>query len=362
MKIINPYLNSALWSFLSLLFFFPSISLRASPSSLPLPNPRLLHAYIALQAWKHAITSDPNGFTSNWCGPNVCNYTGVYCAPAPDDTHVTTVAGIDLNHAGIAGYLPEELGLLTDLALLHINSNRFCGSLPESFRFLHLLYELDVSNNLFAGKFPNVVLSLPSLKYLDIRFNGFEGDVPSRVFDLKLDALFINNNRFQSSLPANFGNSPVSVVVLANNNWNVCFPPSIKKMGGTLNEIVLRNVGLKGCLPPEIGLLKAVRVLDVSSNMVAGKLPESIGGMQSLEELNVAHNVLSGEIPASIYSLPKLGNFTYSNNYFYGEPGACQKLQEIDDGRNCIPARPGQRPAEECKAFYSHPVDCGTCG
>ncbi|OMO54657.1 leucine-rich repeat extensin-like protein 6 [Corchorus capsularis] len=73
------------------------------------------------------MTSDPNGFTKNWYGPKVCNYTGVFCAPAPDDPYITTVAGIDLNGANIAGYLPEKLGLLTDLALFHINSNRFCG-------------------------------------------------------------------------------------------------------------------------------------------------------------------------------------------------------------------------------------------
>ncbi|KAG0462586.1 hypothetical protein HPP92_021062 [Vanilla planifolia] len=35
------------------------------------------------------------------------------------------VSGVDLNGADIASYLPAELGLLTDDALIHINSNRF---------------------------------------------------------------------------------------------------------------------------------------------------------------------------------------------------------------------------------------------
>ncbi|KAF9588797.1 hypothetical protein IFM89_016118 [Coptis chinensis] len=180
------------------LFFvliFPSSSQQAS---LDLLNPRLLKAFDALQAWKHVIVSDPKNFTSNWYGLDVCNYNGVYCAPARDDRHIITVAGIDLNHGNIGGSLPEELGLLTDLAVFHINSNRFCGTILKSFQNLRLLYELDVSNNLFAGQFPEVVLCLSSLKFLDIRYNDFKGDVPNKLFDMKPDALFINNNKFAS--------------------------------------------------------------------------------------------------------------------------------------------------------------------
>lgn len=70
------------------------------------PNPRLRRAYIALEALKKAIYSDPLNTTSNWEGPDVCEYTGVFCSPALDDPKVSVVAGIDLNHANIAGYLP----------------------------------------------------------------------------------------------------------------------------------------------------------------------------------------------------------------------------------------------------------------
>ncbi|KAI4342721.1 hypothetical protein MLD38_027311 [Melastoma candidum] len=328
----------------------------------PIPNPRLARAYIALQAWKHVIVSDPRNFTGNWCGPEVCNYTGVFCAPAPNDTRVLTVAGIDLNHGNITGELPEDLGLLTDLALFHINSNSFCGTIPQSFRDLHLLFELDVSNNLLSGKFPSVVLDLPSLKYLDIRFNQYEGDVPPKLFDLKLDALFINNNNFTSALPPNFGNSPVSVIVIANNAVNACLPTSITKMASTLNQLIIMNAGLTGCLPPDIGALNQLTVFDVSSNNLVGQLPKSIGNMKSLQQLNVAHNKLSGEIPESICSLPNLQNFTYSDNYFCGEPESCLKLPSEDDTKNCIPDRPLQRSQEECATFYSHPIDCSSYG
>ncbi|OMO58065.1 hypothetical protein COLO4_34891 [Corchorus olitorius] len=327
--------------------------------SLVFENPRLRNAYIALQAWKQAILSDPSNYTGDWVGSEVCNYTGVFCAPAPDNKKIRTVAGIDLNHGDIAGYLPEELGLLTDLALFHINTNRFCGTVPHKFINLKILFELDLSNNRFAGKFPEVILRLPKLKFLDLRFNEFEGTVPKELFDKDLDAIFINHNRFRFNIPDNFGNSPVSVIVLANNNFHGCVPSSLGNMTG-LEEIILMHNGLRSCLPEEIGLLKNLTVFDVSFNELLGPLPDSIGGMVSLEQLNVAHNRLSGNIPASICQLPNLQNFTFAYNYFTGEPPVCLGLQDFDDRRNCLPDRPLQRNAVQCKSFLSKPVDCGS--
>ncbi|KAJ6924651.1 leucine-rich repeat extensin-like protein 3 [Populus alba x Populus x berolinensis] len=328
------------------------------PACLKFENPRLRSAYIALQAWKLAIISDPLNLTSNWDGSDVCNYTGVFCATSLDNSSIQTVAGIDLNHGDMAGHLVEELGLLTDIALFHVNSNRFCGKVPKSFKKLKLLYELDLSNNRFAGRFPYVVLDLPKLKYLDLRFNEFEGDLPKELFDKDLDAIFINHNRFALELPDNFGNSPVSVIVLANNKFHGCFPTSLVNMSKTLNEVILMNNGLRSCLPREIGLLKKVTVFDVSNNKLFGSLPDNIGEMESLELLNVAHNMLSGNIPGSVCMLPHLKNFSYAYNFFTGEPPACLDLENFDDGRNCLRNRPKQRSTLQCKVFLSRPVKC----
>jgi hypothetical protein len=108
----------------------------------------------------------------------VCNYTDVYCVPlpfGPDRRSALVVAEVDLNHGDIAGFLPPELALLPDLALLHLNSNRFCDVLPRALRRLRLLHELDLSNNCFVGPFSDVVLDLPTLRFLGVRFNDFEG-------------------------------------------------------------------------------------------------------------------------------------------------------------------------------------------
>ncbi|KAF7822968.1 leucine-rich repeat extensin-like protein 4 [Senna tora] len=294
-------------------------------------NPKLYRAFLALQAWKRVIYSDPRNFTHNWVGPSVCNYTGIYCSPSPDDPKITIVAGIDLNFADIAGFLPNELGLLSDLALLHLNSNRFCGILPMTLSNLTQLYELDISNNRFVGPFPSVVLSLPSLKYLDIRYNEFEGPLPPQLFNKTFDAIFLNNNRFTSSLPPNLGQSSASVIVFANNKFGGCLPESIVNIASTLEELVLINTSLSGWL-------------------------------SHLEQLNLGHNKLSGVVPMGVCELPNLANFTFSYNFFCEEEGICQNLTSkkivFDDRRNCLPEKPLQRSQKECNATLEHPVDC----
>ncbi|XP_073309164.1 pollen-specific leucine-rich repeat extensin-like protein 3 [Primulina huaijiensis] len=328
-------------------------------------NHRLQKAYIALQAWKHVIYSDPLNFTSNWNGPSVCNYTGVYCTPFPNTT-TQTVAGIDLNHADIAGYIPEELGLLTDLALIHLNSNRFCGIIPQSLSNLTFLFELDLSNNRFVGPFPSIVLSLPTLKYLDIRFNDFEGQVPPQLFNRNLDAIFINNNRFTSLIPQNIGTTLASVIVFANNKFTGCIPPGIAKFANTLEELLLSNTSLTGCIPNEVGYLYKLRVLDMSFNQLVGSIPYDIAGLSKLEILNLAHNKLSGELPEGICVLPSLTNLTISYNFVCEEKGICSNLTRkgfsFDDRRNCLPRRPLQRRRKECDVVLNKPVNCSQNG
>ncbi|KAF9600404.1 hypothetical protein IFM89_009000 [Coptis chinensis] len=104
-----------------------------------LRTPRIKNAYITLQAWKQTIIYDPLNQIGNWVGSDVCSYRGVFCTNATADSTIQTVASIDLNHGDIAGYLPEELGLLVDIVLFHINSNCFCGIVPHKFEKLKLL-------------------------------------------------------------------------------------------------------------------------------------------------------------------------------------------------------------------------------
>ncbi|KAI4318383.1 hypothetical protein MLD38_032096 [Melastoma candidum] len=329
-------------------------------------NRRLKRAYVALQTWKKAIYSDPFNTTGNWDGPNVCEYTGVFCAPALDDPSLDVVAGVDLNHADIAGYLPTELGLLTDVALFHVNSNRFCGVIPKSFSKLILMHEFDISNNRFVGGFPKVVLTWPAVKFIDIRYNDFEGKLPPELFLKELDAIFLNNNRFTSTIPDTVGKSTASVVVFAYNKFTGCIPRTIGNMTN-LNEIIFLNNHLGGCFPDELGLLENMTIFDASHNSFFGGITTTLTGLKNVEVLEIANNKLTGLVSESICSLPKLINFTFSDNYFNAEDKSCVPSQTegkfFGDSGNCLPNRPGQKSGMECYPVVSRQVDCSkSCG
>ncbi|KAE8694817.1 hypothetical protein F3Y22_tig00110770pilonHSYRG00013 [Hibiscus syriacus] len=215
----------------------------------------------------------------------------------------TVVAGIDLNHANIAGYFPDEIGLLTDLALFH-----------------------------FSGEFPYVVLYLPSLKYLDIRFNQFSGRIPSQLFDLKLDALFFNDKQ-------------VSIIHTG----------KIRK---------LSCVGYRDGQQWSHGVLSIVEFGENGINSEGDHFDEQwIYRVFETRNwgLNVANNKLSGYIPESICSLPNLNNFNFSNNFFVPNlPNAssCEPKMIAE----LIPYRPLQNPPMNCKSFYAHPIHCTISG
>lgn len=184
---------------------------------------------------------DPHNFTSNWVNPDVCDYQGTFCTVTPDNPLVNIIIDVNLNDANIVGYLPVELSLLIVATLLHINSNHFCDIISQNISRLKLLHELNASNIRFVNPFLDIALRPSLLKYLELRFNDFEGLLLSVLFDKELDAIFLNDNRFSSSMPNNFDNSKAFIVVITNNKIHECLPSNNGNMMTTLNKLVLMN-------------------------------------------------------------------------------------------------------------------------
>ncbi|GJT12454.1 pollen-specific leucine-rich repeat extensin-like protein 1 [Tanacetum coccineum] len=342
-----------------------SIKIEVDPN-LKFENPRLKKAYVALQEWKKAMISDPYQMTKNWVGPDVCLYTGVVCAQAPDDENIATVAVIDLNFGDIAGYLVPHLGLLTDLAILHLHSNRFFGIFPPTLSNLKLLFELDVSNNHFSGLFPSPVLAMSSLKFLDIRYNEFEGQLPPQIFDMDIDAFILNNNRFYNHLPKNIGNSPATVLVLSNNKFSGCIPRNLGQMP-YLEQVSFANNRLTGCLPEEIGMLKYLTVFDVRKNNISGPIPKSFENLKTIGKIDLSCNQFSGKVDDSLCTLPRIWNITITDNYFNEIGAECDKLIKdhklvLLDKDNCLANKLDQRPEKNCSLALKNPVNCKTIG
>uniref|UniRef100_A0A7C8ZVH1 2-alkenal reductase (NAD(P)(+)) n=1 Tax=Opuntia streptacantha TaxID=393608 RepID=A0A7C8ZVH1_OPUST len=335
----------------------PSIS-----ATLVFVDQRLAVVYPVIQKFKSIITSDPLGITKTWVGSDICSYQGFFCDIPPDNASATAVASIDFNGFGLtAPTIDGFIDQLPDLALFHANSNNFGATVSSNIAKLKYLYELDLSNNKFTGPFPQAVLAMEGLTFLDIRFNLFSGMIPPAIFTQNLEVLFLNDNNFLSTLPPTLGNTHILYLTLANNKFSGPIPHDIVKALSALNEVLLLNNQLTGCLPYELGFLNQVTVFDISNNLLSGPLPFSLACLQRVELLDFSSNFLYGMVPDILCQLPSLGNLSLSNNYFTQVGPYCRMLISqgvLDVRNNCIPDLPFQRSLVECTAFFATPHFC----
>ncbi|CAA2967090.1 Hypothetical predicted protein [Olea europaea subsp. europaea] len=178
------------------------------------------------------------------------------------------------------------------------------------------------------------MLKLPDLRYLDIRFNNFEGPLLPELFNKHLKAIFVNHNRFHSTILENFSYSPASVP--------------------------FSNNALSGGLPELITLLNGTNVIDICNKKLIGDLPVDLAYLQNMEVVDMANNMFRGKIPDSICSLPNLKNL--SSNYFVAKDQMCQPNEvadvQLDDKTNCLGKEAQQRSEKVCQAVLSKSVNC----
>jgi len=83
--------------------------------------------------------------------------------------------------------------------------------------------------------------------------------------------------------------------------------------------IHLRNAGLVGSIPGELGLLsKYMRLLFFNSNELTGTLPSELGQLTKLVKLNIQYNDISGSIPMEVGNWGELTIAAMGNNQFTG--------------------------------------------
>ena len=90
-------------------------------------------------------------------------------------------------------------------------------------------------------------------------------------------------------------------------------------------------------LPPEVGLLVALRVLDVRNNKLEA-LPEELGACTALETLHAEQNQVA-QLPESIGQLASLRTLNLRGNRLNTVPASlskCRSLRTLDLRSNCL--------------------------
>ena len=105
--------------------------------------------------------------------------------------------------------------------------------------------------------------------------------------------------------------------------WNLNQPINtwygVRIKEGRVNELRLFSNDLKGTLPPELGYLDQLTILELSDNQLNGALTDRIGRLQNLHTLNIFENQLSGTLPPELGNLSNLITLDIADNQFTGD-------------------------------------------
>ncbi|XVE63833.1 hypothetical protein DITRI_Ditri07aG0052600 [Diplodiscus trichospermus] len=80
----------------------------------------------------------------------------------------------------------------------------------------------------------------------------------------------------------------------------------------------LSSMDLEGTIPPDIGNLSSLQVIDLSFNSFKGEIPTELGNLAMLQKLYLSRNKLEGQIPSSIGNCTLLKELNFSENNLKG--------------------------------------------
>jgi len=101
-------------------------------------------------------------------------------------------------------------------------------------------------------------------------------------------------------------------------SWDGVYCAEVGPLAGKVEEIRFSHSGMTGTIPPEIKLLKNMKVLDLSVNDIRGSIPESLYSIKELKELYLYKNHLTGTISNSIKNWYNITHVHLSHNELSG--------------------------------------------
>ncbi|KAE8669828.1 putative Serine-threonine protein kinase, plant-type [Hibiscus syriacus] len=320
------------------------------------PRRCLVEDKAALLVFKKSVLIDPKSTLADWeDGVHVCNFTGVTC----DEQH-HRVTQIDLSSSGLVakispflsnltallnrnnlnGPIPGSFSLLTDFTVFVVMENNLTSLLqPSFFSNCTQLKVIDLSFNDISGRIPVEIGNCPGLWALSLYNNQFTGQFLASLTNTKLYNLDVEYNHLSGEMPSDLVRKLPDLVFLhlSYNNMrsqgnNTNLDPFFAALGNCtgLMELELAGMGLGGRLPgsichcslkrlklqenrifgsipPEIGNLSNITMLNLTSNFLNGTIPEEFGLLLMLERLFLSANLFNSRIPLALGKLPHLG-------------------------------------------------------
>ncbi|KAK4275675.1 hypothetical protein QN277_018715 [Acacia crassicarpa] len=238
----------------------------------------------------------------------------------PEIWNLTTLNHLDLSTCNLTGQIPREIGNLRNLSLLWLQENSgLYGPIPQEIGMLSNLVELRLNIMSLSGRIPSSVRNLTMLRILDLHKNNLEGPIPTELWQLSsLMSLQLNENRLSGPISPSIGNlSNLYEIEFSDNRFSGPIPQSIGNLIGLITFIIDGN-NLAGPIPSTIGNLTKLKILVLNSNSLSGQLPQEMSNMTNWYNLQLSDNHFHGHLPHQICQSGWLKRFTARNNQFSG--------------------------------------------
>ena len=267
--------------------------------------------------------------------------------------NLSNLQELKLSDNQLTGEIPAELGNLSNLQLLWLHVNQLTGEIPPELGRLSNLNHLILADNGLTGEIPPELGRLSNLTGLWLHVNQLTGEIPPELGGLSnLERLYLGGNLLTGCVPDGLRDVPnndfvrlglpfcsehpcvtgglVDVTDLglmadcgtllaardslagtATLNWSADIPIADWNgvvVGGTpgrATELRLSGLGLTGQIPPELGDLPDLQLLDLRDNQLAGGIPTELGDLVNLQELYLDGNRLTGCVPDGLRDVPR---------------------------------------------------------
>ncbi|KAJ1255417.1 hypothetical protein BS78_K241100 [Paspalum vaginatum] len=315
----------------------------------------------ALLSFKAGITSDPNGRLRSWRGRDCCRWYGVMCSSRTghvlkldlgNDLYIDDI----LNNGSVVHWLRGQISssLLSLHRVKHLNlSGNDLGRhmpIPKFIGALKSLTHLDLSNMGFSGRVPPQLGNLTRLEHLDIHSDWFyayaySSDVSwlerlhSLVYldmsdvDLRaavnwlhsvntlpnLSLLQLSNCGLNSSSPSllHHNLTVLETLDLSYNPFNSHAAPNWYWDVTSLKSLSIRQCGLSGPFPDELGNLTLLETLNMGWNNMEGMIPSTLKNLCGLEWISFAPSNIGGDITDLIERLPNCSSDNLQNLFLF---------------------------------------------
>jgi len=233
-----------------------------------------------------------------------CEWYGITC---DDNGHVLE---INLNENNLKGFIPECIGVFTELEVLSLYSTAgICPGPPPQNTILN------------GSTLPSNITLLTNLKVLDLGFTKIGGSLPDNI--QKMSNLEII--RFQACLMT--GTIPQNIQYLSNliefklgRNPITGTMPIITQLMPNLQRYSCDFCALTGTIPDVFDQTPGLLNLVFDGNYLTGTIPPSVGGLKNLSALAFNLNALTGPLPEDICRPPYTEHCHIGSDTSYGPP------------------------------------------